>query len=107
MLTRTRGLLLPLLLVAVLALPAASGAVVALPATVTDVSPPVSEETYDSIDYGRRAATNDDRLAKTTWRVVEDTGNCCENFLTTTAGGRLLDFGGSHIYFSDDRGLSW
>jgi hypothetical protein len=78
-----------------------------IPARVAVVSPPVSEATYPGIDYGRRAAPKDDRAMTTTWRVVEETGNCCETYLTTTSGGRLLDFGGRYIYFSDDRGLTW
>lgn len=104
---RTNGGLGVLALVVALALPAAAGAVGELPASVATVTPPVSEATYDSIDYGRKATANDDRRATTTWRVVEDTGNCCETFVTTTSAGRLLDFGGRYIHFSDDRGLTW
>jgi hypothetical protein len=78
-----------------------------LPATVVAYNPPVSTATYPGVDYGRTTSTKDDRYAKTTWRVVQRTGNCCENYLTATPGGRLLDFGGSYINYTDDRGLTW
>jgi hypothetical protein len=80
---------------------------VGLPAKVVPIAPPVSTATYPAVDYGKTTSARDDRYAKTTWRVVEQTGNCCENYLTTTPGGRLLDFGGSYINYSDDRGLTW
>jgi hypothetical protein len=98
----------PLLLLALLS-PASARAQVstAIPARVTVVNPPVSTATYGGVDYGRRTAPKDDRAMTTTWRVVEETGNCCETYLTTTPGGRLLDFGGRYAYFSDDRGLTW
>ncbi len=35
------------------------------------------------------------------------TGNCCENYITTTPDGRIYDFGGTYVYYSDDQGLSW
>jgi hypothetical protein len=41
------------------------------------------------------------------WRVVAGTGNCCENFIGTTKDGRLLDFGGTHLHYSDDLGETW
>lgn len=41
------------------------------------------------------------------WRVVHDTGNCCENYLAATPEGRLLDFGGDTLRFSDDLGQTW
>lgn len=41
------------------------------------------------------------------WRVVGNTGNCCENYLAATNQGRLLDFGGSFLRYSDDRGITW
>ena len=89
-------------------MPAAGGQVsTAIPARVTVVQPPVSEATYPGVDYGRRTTPKDDRTMTTSWRVVEETGNCCETYLTTTPDGRLLDFGGRYIYFSDDRGSTW
>ena len=41
------------------------------------------------------------------WRVVANTGNCCENYLAATRDGRLLDFGGTYLRFTDDKGQSW
>jgi hypothetical protein len=99
--------IVPAMLAAILAIPSTAAAVVEIPARVVVVNPPVSEATYSGVDYGRRTSPKDDRVANTSWRVVEETGNCCETFLTTTAGGRLLDFGGRYVYFSDDRGLTW
>jgi hypothetical protein len=78
-----------------------------LPAKVVTFSPVVGSATYPSIDYGKKPTSQDDRHATTTWRVVHDTGNCCENYLTATSSGRLLDFGGTYVNYTDDRGLTW
>lgn len=78
-----------------------------LPASVVNYSPPVSTTTFPSIDYGKKVGPKDDRAATTSWRVVQETGNCCENYLTVTPAGRLLDFGGTYVAYSDDRGLTW
>jgi hypothetical protein len=88
---------------------AASGQLpVSLDAQVVPLAPPVSEETYASRDYGKDGVPSaDDRTATTKWRVVEQTGNCCENYVTTTRQGRLLDFGGTYVNYSDDRGQTW
>jgi hypothetical protein len=94
------------ILVTLLSAPPAGG-LLELPATVVPFNPPVSEATYTGVDYGRRADPRDDRATRTTWRVVEETGNCCETYVTSTPGGRLLDFGGRYIHYSDDRGLTW
>lgn len=47
------------------------------------------------------------QVGTTQWRVVRGTGNCCENHLGATKSGRLLDFGGAYINFSDDQGQTW
>jgi hypothetical protein len=73
----------------------------ALPATVVDITRPVSTASYATVDYSKH------KTGKTTWRAVQGTGNCCENYLTVTKAGRLLDFGGTYVDFSDDRGLHW
>jgi hypothetical protein len=93
--------------VAALVLSAIPAGAAGLPAQVVPYSPPVSTATYPAVDYGRSTSAKDDRYAKTTWRVIQRTGNCCENYLTTTAGGRLLDFGGTYVNYSDDRGQTW
>jgi hypothetical protein len=93
---------------AAFSLPAIAGAdLTDIPAKVAVFNPPVSSATYPGVDYGKSTSAKDDRYSKTSWRVVERTGNCCETYLTTTPGGRLLDFGGSYINYSDDRGLTW
>ena len=84
-----------------------AGAPVAIPALVTVVHPPVSEASFGGVDFGKSAGPRDDRAMTTSWRVIEETGNCCETYLTTTPGGRLLDFGGRYVHYSDDRGLTW
>src|SRR4051812_35711301 len=63
----------------------------ALPAQVVSITRPASLNTYTTVDYGKK------KTGTTTWRVVQGTGNCCENYLTSTRQGRLLDFGGSFI----------
>jgi hypothetical protein len=73
----------------------------ALPAQVVSITRPASLNTYATVDYGKK------KTGTTTWRVVQGTGNCCENYLTTTKKGRLLDFGGTFINYTDDRGLTW
>src|SRR5687768_943275 len=79
-----------------------------LDAQVVPFAPPVSQATYPAHDYGKDGvASGDDRTALTTWRVVQATGNCCENYLTTSKEGRLYDFGGTYVNYSDDRGLTW
>ncbi len=42
-----------------------------------------------------------------TWRIVTGTGNCCENYVITTPTGRIVDFGGTFLHYSDDEGLTW
>ena len=71
-------------------------------------TPAVSQATYSTYDYGKDGVpSGDDRTATSTWRVVEGTGNCCENYLTTSKQGRLYDFGGTYINYSDDKGVTW
>jgi hypothetical protein len=80
---------------------------VALDAQVVSIQPQVTTATYPTLAYGKDADPADDRTGTTTWRVVNGTGNCCENYVTITNSGRLLDFGGSYANFSDDRGVTW
>jgi len=81
---------------------------VALEAQLVPIVPPVGEATYATHDYGKDGVpSKDDRAGTTTWRVVQETGNCCENYLTSSADGRLYDFGGTYVNYSDDRGLTW
>ncbi len=99
-----------LVVVAVFALlPSTSGGFDApgLPAEVVDFEPPVRVERYPYTDFGRSPSPRDDRRGTAAFRVVERTGNCCENYLTITPGGRLLDLGGSYVNFTDDLGKTW
>jgi hypothetical protein len=100
-----RTLVTPLALAAVVAAIAMGASALpspAIQAQVVAIQRPTATAVYPTVDYGRRT-----RPGTTSWRVVQGTGNCCENYLTTTKGGRLLDFGGSFVNFSDDRGLTW
>ena len=92
---------------AVLATTASAQLPVALDATVVPIAPEVRDAAFPTLDYGNTAKSVDDKPGSTTWRVVEATGNCCENYLTTSTDGRLYDFGGTYINYSDDRGLTW
>lgn len=78
-----------------------SGPTIALEADVTDYTAMVADEKYPVLDASGEPA------GKQRWRVVTGTGNCCENYLSSTSRGRLFDFGGDYLYFSDDEGLTW
>lgn len=47
------------------------------------------------------------RVGNASWRVVQETGNCCENYVTTTSRGRIVDLGGTFPFSSLDDGRSW
>ena len=78
-----------------------------LDAVVVDAAFLPREAKYPTVDFGRSNSAKDDRATTTDWTVVLSTGNCCENYLTSNSQGRLYDFGGSYINFTDDRGKSW
>lgn len=78
-----------------------------LDAVVIDATFLATESDYPTIDFGRSQGSKDDRHGTTRWTVVRSTGNCCENYLTTNSKGRLYDFGGSYINFTDDRAKTW
>ena len=80
---------------------------VGVPAQIVDIAPETVMQTHATTDYGSPDTAADDRDGTTLWRVVKDTGNCCENHLGGTAEGRLFDIGGSYINYTDDRGLTW
>jgi DNA-binding GntR family transcriptional regulator len=75
-----------------------------IPPRIVTYAPPTQESSYPAIDYGRSDSPRDDRHARTMWRVVEETGNCCENYVTITPDGRLMDFGGTYVNVTGDRG---
>jgi hypothetical protein len=76
-------------------------------ASVVDLMTASAVHDYPTVDHGPHPSARDDRNGTTEWLVVLDTGNCCENYLTITPEGRLLDFGGTYINFTDDRGRTW
>ena len=100
---RTRGLV-GLLIACALAsgtLVGASPSVVPLPATLTPVTLPKATEAF------RTYAADGTALTATSFRVVSNSGNCCENHLIATPKGELADFGGSYINISSDGGQTW
>jgi CARDB protein len=80
---------------------------IGFPAQIVDVTKETSTQSHPTTDYGTSPSAIDDRVGTTQWRVVKDTGNCCENHLGMSKDGRLFDIGGSFINYTDDRGLSW
>jgi subtilisin family serine protease len=82
---------------------AGSQQLVGAPASLVPVSKETSTQSHPTTDYSAGAP----RTGTTTWRVVKDTGNCCENHLGMSKAGRLFDIGGSFINYSDDRGSTW
>lgn len=81
--------------------PARTGPVGALPAEVTDYIVLTTEETWDVL------APDGSKIGRQKWRIVHGTGNCCENYVQAAPNGRLFDFGGDYLYFSDDEGVHW
>ncbi len=77
------------------------GAVMPLPATVEAVKFSTVEEAF------RTYSADGTELAATPFRVVSNSGNCCENYLTTTPLGQLIDYGGTYIHLSNDDGKTW
>lgn len=96
-----------LLALIVLPAPVGDSQPLGVPAQVVDIEPPSTVESYPMVDFGRRKARGDDRRGRADWLVVERTGNCCENFVTITKEGRLLDFGGTYINYTDNSGKTW
>lgn len=98
----------PLLALALVALPAgAEDAPPVLDAVVVDATFQTTTGKYPMVDFGASVSARDDRRGTTEWTVPADTGNCCENYLTSSADGRLMDFGGSYINYTDDLGKTW
>jgi hypothetical protein len=77
------------------------------PAQVVDYEPPSRIESYPVTDFGRSPSARDDRTSKARFRVIERTGNCCENYITIDSKGTLFDLGGRYINFTDDDGKTW
>ncbi|HWC14785.1 MAG TPA: hypothetical protein VG929_09330 [Actinomycetota bacterium] len=60
----------------------------------------VESQTYRAVDGQGGAKTAQ-------WRVVRNTGNCCENYLSATSDGKILDFGAGRLRLSSDQGATW
>lgn len=89
-----------------ISIPASGDAPGAL-AQVVDIEFPQRIEKYRYTDFGRSASAADDRNGVAKFRVVERSGNCCENYITIDERGRLYDLGGKWINFTDDSGKTW
>ena len=100
---------------ALLRLPLLAGAVVLAASAAALAGPPVpgtdatatpapadrhagTYKTYDSA--GRAVGT-----AKWHWTTAG--GNCCEVYVSATKSGRLLEYGGTWPFYSDDHGKTW
>ena len=58
-------------------------------------------------EYDVLGADGKTPVGKQKWLVVNGTGNCCENHVSVTATGRLVDIAGAVPLFSDDEGRTW
>ncbi len=85
----------------------AAGDAPGAPAKVVDYDPPTRLESYRYTDFGRSPSPRDDRTGFARFRVLERTGNCCENYITINRDGTVFDLGGRYINFSDDNGKTW
>lgn len=103
--TKARKSVVLLAVLAVAAIPsfgtsAAQG--VGLPAEVVDYTRAQAlEAEFPTFDASGRPD------GKAGWRIVVNTGNCCENYVSAAPSGRLLDMGGTFIRYTDDLGKSW
>lgn len=61
----------------------------------------VSEDAFEVL------APDGTSLGTRPFRVVQGTGNCCENYVATDAAGRIYDFGGTFLQVSEDDGATW
>ena len=71
---------------------------------------PSALEPFETSSYLRSYPVLDetgDQVGMADYRIVNGTGNCCENYLAATSFGRIVDFGGTFPAYSDDYGLSW
>ena len=77
---------------------------VGVPAQIVDFTPDATRiESYPAIDFSGEEPVE----TTSTWRVVSGTGNAAELWLHTTPDGRIYDFGGRYLNYSDDDGKTW
>ena len=78
-----------------------------LPAPTTQASvvaaPELQSRTVSFPVYG----ADGKRKKDATWRVTPAGQNCCEVYVAATSAGRLLTFGGSFPFYSDDQAKTW
>jgi hypothetical protein len=75
---------------------------VGLKAAVTEFTPDLmTEASWPVVDAKGRSSGD------ATWRMVRGTGNCCENYVAADRSGRLFDFGGGYLRYTDDLGQTW
>jgi hypothetical protein len=87
-----------------LALPATAAAQLGgSEATVAEVPVETTSRSYPVIQY----EGGGERAGNARWKTVLGTGNCCEHYVTATAGGMLVDFGGDYPTFTTDNGRTW
>ena len=85
----------------------ASSQVPGAPAQVVDIEFPTRIDNYKVTDFGASPSSRDDRSIRAKFRVIKNTGNCCENYLTSSSSGRIFDQGGKWINYTDDNGETW
>jgi hypothetical protein len=73
----------------------------AQPAVVTDVHTTNEVVTWDRFNAAGK------RIGTKSWRRTNAGGDCCEVYGHTTASGRIYEFGGTYLLYSDNRGVSW
>lgn len=47
------------------------------------------------------------RIGTKSWRRTDAGGDCCEVYGHTTQSGRIYEFGGTYLLYSDNRGVDW
>lgn len=93
--------LLPVALLLSAAILAAGAPVGALLASPTTYAASNGLRTYAVLDA--TGAT----VGAQAWRVVNGTGNCCENHVVVGPDGRIYDIGADQPFFSEDGGKTW
>jgi hypothetical protein len=99
-----RARLIPLALGLVLA--GSAAALAGPPVPGTDATPTPAPADYKKgtyPTYDGKARPN----GKASWHWTTAGGNCCEVYVTTTSKGRLLEYGGTWPFYSDDHGKTW
>jgi hypothetical protein len=71
------------------------------PATPAPAPAEYRAATYRTFDAAGRP------VGTAKWHWTSAGGNCCEVYVTSTAKGRLLEYGGTWPFYSDDHGRSW